>query len=352
MRRYLVCLCAEDEPFCTEPGLAASLRDQPPDQIIEALLKRKDAVTAEALDSFEAQQARGAWQNEVCETYYKAHARRADTVWPSIVHRKLDVKLRDMLSVPYEAGSNIREAAQERLGIEISGPPAHWGWTPEMEFALEAKRREMAVVFLIDRTYEQFLQSVVDAVLKVFDKYVVEDDLVGYYGVGFSEIFGVQPKGTGAQAATLREQIVGSVQKGGDPHVYSSIKKCLDTLIKVDDKYSKWLVVLTDTVDFECFNAKGVNDKQSPMRAEAAVSSVVQAMQELTGFNLVIIDAHGIANFNAKHNMWPTWHKMSQRLTDDVGDANVGLNIEATNVSEIDEAFERVAGAMTGGAAG
>ena len=56
MRRYLVCLCAEDEPFCTEPGLAASLRDQPPDQIIEALLKRKDAVTAEALDSFEAQQ--------------------------------------------------------------------------------------------------------------------------------------------------------------------------------------------------------------------------------------------------------------------------------------------------------
>ena len=104
-------------------------------------------------------QARGAWQNEVCETYYKAHARRADTVWPSIVHRKLDVKLRDMLSVPYEAGSNIREAAQERLGIEISGPPAHWGWTPEMEFALEAKRREMAVVFLIDRTYEQFLQA-------------------------------------------------------------------------------------------------------------------------------------------------------------------------------------------------
>jgi hypothetical protein len=43
---------------------------------------------------------------------------------------------------------------------------------------------------------------------------------------------------------------------------------------------------------------------------------------------------------------------MSQRLTDDVGDSNVGLNIEATNVSEIDEAFERVAGAMTGGAAG
>jgi hypothetical protein len=75
-------------------------------------------------------------------------------------------------------------------------------------------------------------------------------------------------------------------------------------------------------------------------------------MQEMRGLHLVIIDAHGIANFNAKHTMWPTWSKMSQRLTDDVGDSNVGLNIEATNVSEIDEAFERVAGAMTGGAAG
>merc|ERR1711924_322816 len=153
--------------------------------------------------------------------------------------------------------------------------------------------------------------------------------------------------GSGAHAAGLREQIVQSVVKGGDPHVYSSIKRCLDKLTELPAHYSKWLVVLTDTVDFECFNAKGVNDKHSSQRAEAAVSGVVQAMQEMAGLNLVVIDAHGIANFNAKHSMWPTWHKMSQRLTDEVGEANVGLNIEATNVSEIDEAFERVAGAMT-----
>jgi hypothetical protein len=49
--------------------------------------------------------------------------------------------------------------------------------------------------------------------------------------------------------------------------------------------------------------------------------------------------------------LWPTWHKLSQKLTDEVGHANTGLNIEATNVNEIDEAFEKVAGAMAGGGA-
>jgi len=35
---------------------------------------------------------------------------------------------------------------------------------------------------------------------------------------------------------------------------------------------------------------------------------------------------------------------MSHRLTDEVGEFNNGLNIQAANVSEIDEAFEKVAG--------
>ena len=74
-------------------------------------------------------------------------------------------------------------------------------------------------------------------------------------------------------------------------------------------------------------------------------------MREMAGLNLVLIDASGIANFDAKHKLWPTWHSLSQKLTDEVGDGNSGLNIEATNTEEIDEAFEKVAGAMTGGAA-
>ena len=76
-------------------------------------------------------------------------------------------------------------------------------------------------------------------------------------------------------------------------------------------------------------------------------------MQKLSGLNLVIIDASGIANFDAKHKLWPTWHGLSQKLTDEVGDGNLGLNIEATNTEEIDEAFEKVAGAMaSAGASG
>jgi len=162
----------------------------------------------------------------------------------------------------------------------------------------------------------------------------------------------VQPKGP--QDAKLREQIVGSVQKAGDPHVYSSIQKCIDCLTaEVDDKYSKWLVVLTDTADFECANEKGVFDAASAGRCETAVQRVVASMQQIVGLNLVIIDACGIANFDSKHKLWPTWHKMSTKLTDEVGEANTGLNIQAAEVSEIDEAFEKVAGAMaSGGAAG
>ena len=48
----------------------------------------------------------------------------------------------------------------------------------------------------------------------------------------------------------------------------------------------------------------------------------------------------------------PTWTRLAQRLTDEVGDHNTGLNIEATEESQIDEAFDKVAGAMQGGAAG
>ena len=116
--QYLVVLSADDEPFCNEPGLAASLRQLPPDAIINELLRRKDVVTAEALGSFEAQQARGAWQNEVCEAYYKAHPRPSDARWP-LERVRTDVKLREMLSVPFDSGAKIAEAASERLGIEV-----------------------------------------------------------------------------------------------------------------------------------------------------------------------------------------------------------------------------------------
>ena len=58
----------------------------------------------------------------------------------------------------------------------------------------------------------------VDAVLKLYDKYLEPDDLVGYYGLGDGWIFDVQPKGDDdTPAAALRQQIVDSVEKRGAP---------------------------------------------------------------------------------------------------------------------------------------
>ena len=61
-------------------------------------------------------------------------------------------------------------------------------------------------------------------------------------------------------------------------------------------------------------------DKESPARAEAAVDRVIGQMSAMVGLNLVLLDASGIANFNAKHTLWPTWRRLSQRLTDEVGE--------------------------------
>ena len=254
-----------------------------------------------------------------------------------------------MCALP-SATERVFEAAHARLGVSLRGPPVEWGWQPADLFGIETKRKEMAVIFLIDRTYEKFLQTVVDSVLRVYDKYLEPDDLVGYFGLGDGWIFEMQRKGDGE--AELREKIVGSVEKRGDPHVYSSVEKCVGYLADVDaSTYSKWLVVLTDTADFTCANAKGVFDKEAPARAEAAAQQLIGSMQATNGLNLVLIDAHEIANFNSKHPLWPTWHKIARQLTDEVGDANTSLYIEAADESMIDEAFEKVAGAMQGGAA-
>ena len=66
-----------------------------------------------------------------------------------------------MLSIPYPTGNKIREAASSRLGVQLKGPPMHWGWGAGDAFGIEPKRQPMAVIFLIDRTFEAFLQKVV-----------------------------------------------------------------------------------------------------------------------------------------------------------------------------------------------
>ena len=89
------------EPFLHAPGLADMLRKMAPDDAINELLTRKDAIIAEALESFEAQQARGAWVNEMCEKYYKVNPRDEDrgsgvgteSLWPTTEYRQLRVHI-------------------------------------------------------------------------------------------------------------------------------------------------------------------------------------------------------------------------------------------------------------------
>jgi len=164
----------------------------------------------------------------------------------------------------------------------------------------------------------------------------------------------MERKGEPERAAHLRAQIASSVEKRGEPHVYSSIQRCVSHLAEMPDgeRYSKWLVVLTDTADFQCTNAKGHFDKDSPQRAEEATKQLISTMQATTELNLVLIDASEIGNFNQKHHMWPTWRALSRRLTDEVGDGNSALYIDAANEAMIDEAFDKLAGAMQGGAVG
>jgi len=352
--QYLVVLSEQDEPFKHEPALAATLRALPADGAIDELLRRRDVSIREALSGFESQQARGAWLAELCEKYFHSHPRAPTAEWPSIEHRSSDVKLRDLLRLPFASGEKVVEAAASRLGIELNGPPAEWGWQPKDAFGIEPKRKDMAVTFLIDRTYETFLQTVVDAVLRVFDKHLEPDDLVGYYGLGDGWIFEMERKGEPERAAHLRAQIASSVEKRGEPHVYSSIQRCVSHLAEMPDgeRYSKWLVVLTDTADFQCTNAKGHFDKDSPQRAEEATKQLMSTMQATSELNLVLIDASEIGNFNQKHHMWPTWRALSRRLTDEVGDGNSALYIDAANEAMIDEAFDKLAGAMQGGAVG
>ena len=108
-----------------------------------------------------------------------------------------------------------------------------------------------------------------------------------------------------------------------------------------------------------CGAARCSQSEAQPLGVQPPLPGLKRAASEAADFTafdragLVIIDASGIANFDAKHTLWPTWRRLSQKLTDEVGEHNSGLGIQAADTDEIDEAFERVAGAMaSAGASG
>ena len=143
--------------------------------------------------------------------------------------------------------------------------------------------------------------------------------------------------------AELLEQIKKSAVRQGKSLLYSDTEKVLAALAKVDDSYSKWLILLSDLVDLE---------NKSEADATGVVSKkLIPQIQSLTGFNLVIIDASRIGRWKPEHPMWPTWEKNSKELTDAAQNTpgSRGFNIAADNPDAISEAFERVAALMQPG---
>ena len=116
--------------------------------------------------------------------------------------------------------------------------------------------------------------------------------------------------------------------------------------------------MLTDTVDYRAGHGNhGMTEGPACVECRKLmnekVSEATTKMQKMNEFFMIVIDTHEIAQYHPKHPLWPTWHAMSQRLTNEVGFNNEGLNIAAKDQTAIATAFEQVASAMeAGGAAG
>jgi len=338
--QFCVVMSSQDAMFVDHPQLMKELQGKSDDEQIEHILQLQDEGINEQLAHYEKEQAKGAWLNEMCDQYFTAH-QRSDPEWPSPRHQSDDIKLRELLSSTFRTGEHIRTKAADVLGLQLGGPPAQWGFLPTTKFGLQDGRQPMAVTFLVDRTYESFLQTVVNAVQSVYEEHLEEEDKVGYWGLGTGWIFEMTRKEE--KDAELLAQIKGSAVKQGKPLLYQDTEKVLDALGKEDASYSKWLIVLSDLVDL-------VNKTEADSTG-VVKNKLIPQIQRLSGFNLVIIDASRIGRWKPEHPMWPTWEKNSKDLTDaaQATPGSRGFNIAADNPDAISEAFERVAALMQSG---
>jgi len=338
--QFYVVMSQQDAMFVDHPTLAADLNGKSDDEKIEHILQLQDQGINDTLSHYEKEQAKGAWLNEMCDRYFTSH-QRSTAEWPSSQHESADIKLRDLLSATFRTGEHIRAKAAEVLSLELRGPPAQWGFEPTTKFGLQDGRQPMAITFLVDRTYDSFLQTVVNAVQSVYEEHLDEEDKVGYWGLGTGWIFEMTRKEE--KDAELLAQIKGSAVRQGKSLLYSDTEKVLGALAKVDSTYSKWLIILSDLVDLE--------NKTEADATGAVGKKLIPQIQKLSGFNLVVIDASRIGRWKPEHPMWPTWEKNSKDLTDaaQATAGSRGFNIAADNPDAISEAFERVAALMQSG---
>jgi len=338
--QFYVVMSSQDAMFREHPQLVSELKGKSDEEQIEYMLQLQDRGINDTLTHYEKEQAKGAWLNEMCDKYFTGH-QRENPEWPSSGHETSDIKLRDLLLSNFYTGEHIRKKAQETLELPLKGPPSQWGFSPTTKFGLADGRQPMAITFLVDRTYDSFLKTVVDAVQMVYQEHLEEEDKVGYWGLGTGWIFEMTRKEE--KDAELLSQIKSSAVRQGKSLLYSDIEKVLGALSKQDDSYSKWLILLSDLVDLE--------NKSEADATGVVGKKLIPQIKKLNNFNFVIIDASRIGRWKPEHPMWPTWEKNSTDLTDAAQNTpgSRGFNIGADNPDAIGEAFERVAALMQAG---
>ena len=346
-------LLSEGEPMFAKDRdfLTRFRRISDPDEQIETILKQNDEGINDTLKAYSAKQARGAWLNELCEKYYRKYPRRLAQPWP--LH-PTDKQLRDFLSGGLKclgSGRDICAAAQTTFGIALGDDDAfptarwvdEWGYPGEVDFGITPPAKTMAVTFLLDFTQPCKIAAV-DALQKVFDEQLDEGTIVGYLGVGAEmPIIDVAEKNEASEEAMLA-QIKGSktAKLKTDTMLYHAMDQAVVQLGAARFlSYSKWLIVLSDTVNID--QTRG-NDP----------AALISNMIHLNDLNLAFIDTSDMPDkWKPENPHWPTWKANTQKIIGALQDKGaISVHIQADNLSKIDAAFESVAALMeTGGAA-
>ena len=181
-----------------------------------------------------------------------------------------------------------------------------------------AAPKDKSVIFLLDRTWPPILKVGVDSVAKVFDEYMSDVDTFGLYGLGDGWLVNMAPKGQ-----VTRHQIMMTESVSGACILYSSMLECLETFSQreaQDANKSKWLVVLTDTVDLD----PGGHDTRSKVLSE---------LRRIKMLNIAIIDSSPISGYEPHHANWPAWKRYVSEFTSACGDQ--GHHITANDASAV-----------------
>jgi len=177
------------------------------------------------LDASPASQAARAWSTLSRTPRIKEQQLKAFAYW---------VK-RSAPSLAVELDSVFDPTICDVRGLESVAPDA----------AVFGGAQPMAAIFLVDRTWQPILNTCINAVSMVFEDYMKSRDRFGMYGLGDGWIVPLGMKGL-----IDPRDIESAKVCVGTCILYTSMLDCLKVLSAAKG-YSKWLVVLSDTVDLE-----------------------------------------------------------------------------------------------------